>query len=457
MREGSLSRKDNMQNIAVSPNKFPPEQQGWYAIAVLLLAYISSMIDRVILGYLVTPIKQTFEVTDSHLSVLMGIAFTLFYTCLGIFAGHLADTSVRRTIIAGGIALWSLATVYCGMAKSYFQLFLGRVAVGIGEATLSPSAYSLIADYFPPERRTTAMSVYSMGISIGNGAAVMLAGAIAGFAAQAEMMTIPLVGAIYPWQYIFFVVGLPGLLVSLLCFTVKEPPRIGIDNTRSGNIRSVLRYIQEHKKAALCHTLGFSMFSVFNQGVGFWFPELFIRTYGWKRPEIGLWQGSTSVLFGTIGLWVGSRLAEWFLRRGYTDANMRVMLVAAAGLLPIAVVMPLLPTGTMAACCFVWTALFGFMPYGAAPAAIQQLMPNQMRGQAGALFLFTINVIGGGAGPFVVSSLTDFVFNNDAALRYSVAVTALLSLSAALILYAYGLRYFRESMRRVASATMMET
>ncbi len=430
---------------------FPPARQGWYAVAILLLAYTSSMIDRVILGYLVGPIKQTFGVTDSHLSLLMGIAFTLFYTLLGIPAGRLADNSVRRNVIAGGIALWSLATAFCGMAKTYIQLFIGRVAVGVGEATLSPSAYSLIADLFPPEKRTTAMSVYSMGISVGNGTAVMLAGSIAGFAATAGMMQLPLVGEIHAWQYIFFLVGLPGLLISLLLFTVKEPARIGAKSIERVSIREVLQYLKQHRKAALCHTLGFGLFSIFNQGVGFWFPEFFIRTYAWKRPDIGVWQGSTSIVFGTLGLWAGSRLAAWFLKRGYADANMRVMLTAAACLLPVAVIMPHLPTGSMAAWCFVWTAFFGFMPYGAAPAAIQQLMPNQMRGQAGALFLFTINVMGGGTGPFIVSSLTDFVFRNDAALRYSISLVALGSLSGAVLLYTIGLKHFRASVARIGA------
>ncbi|MBD1207513.1 MAG: MFS transporter [Ignavibacteria bacterium] len=435
-----------------TPN-FPPSRTGWYAVAILLLAYTSSMIDRVILGYLVGPIKQTFGVTDSHLSLLMGIAFTLFYTLLGIPAGRLADNATRRNVIAGGIALWSLATAYCGMAKSYIQLFIGRVAVGVGEATLSPSAYSLIADLFPPEKRTTAMSVYSMGISIGNGTAVILAGTIAGFAATAGMMTLPIVGEIHAWQYIFFLVGLPGLVISLLFFTVKEPARIGADNMRSVRVREVLGYLKQHKKAALCHTIGFGMFSIFNQGVGFWFPEFFLRTYGWKRPEIGLWQGSTSIIFGTLGLWAGSRLAAYFLKRGHADANMRVMLTAAACLLPVAVIMPHMPTGTMAAMCFVWTGFFGFMPYGAAPAAIQQLMPNKMRGQAGAMFLFAINVMGGGTGPFIVSSFTDFVFHNDAALRYSMSIVAALSLTGAVVLYRIGLKHFRASLAGVGTTT----
>jgi MFS family permease len=427
-------------------HQYPSPAAAWYAIAILLLAYTSSMIDRVILSYLVGPIKATFHVSDSQTSILMGIAFTLFYTFLGLPAGRLADNSTRRTVVAVGIALWSFATAWCGLAKSYLQLFVGRVAVGVGEATLSPSAYSLIADYFPEKQRTTAMSVYSMGISIGNGTAVILAGSIAGFAASVGTMSLPVVGEIQGWQYIFFLVGLPGLLIAALMLTVKEPVRQGVGTTAARvSITDVFAYVRQHKMTALCHTIGFGMFSIFNQGVGFWFPEFFIRTYGWKRADIGLWQGVTSVIFGTLGLWAGSRIAKYFFERGKTDANMRVMLIAAAGLLPFAVVMPFMPSGSIAAPFFIATAFFGFMPYGAAPAAIQQLMPNQMRGQAGALFLFTINVIGGGTGPTIVALLTDYVYGNPLLLRYSIATVAVLSLSAAIGLYLVGLKYFRKS------------
>ena len=431
-------------------HQYPSPAAAWYTIAVLLLAYTSSMIDRVILSYLVGPIKAAFQVNDSQTSILMGIAFTLFYTFLGLPAGRLADTSSRRRLAAVGIALWSLATSWCGLAKSYWQLFVGRVAVGVGEATLSPSAYSLIADYFPEKKRTTAMSVYSMGISIGNGTAVMLAGSIAGFAATRGVMSLPIVGEIQAWQYIFFLVGLPGLLIAALMLTVREPARQGITTERKKvAITEVFQYIRAHKMTAFCHTIGFGMFSIFNQGVGFWFPEFFIRTYGWKRPDIGVWQGSTSIVFGTLGLWAGSRLAKYFFEKGKNDANMRVMLIAAAGLMPFAIVMPFMPSGEIAAPFFIATAFFGFMPYGAAPAAIQQLFPNQMRGQAGALFLFTINVIGGGTGPTIVATLTDYVYGNPLLLRYSIATVAIVSLSLAVTLYALGLKHFRRSLERV--------
>jgi MFS family permease len=431
---------------------YPAPHVAWYAVAVLLLAYTSSMIDRVIISYLVGPIKKTFGVTDSHMSLLMGIAFTLFYTLLGLPIGRLADTSTRRTVIAIGVALWSLATAWCGMAKSFVQLFVGRVAVGVGEATLSPSAYSLIADFFPVEKRTTAMSVYSMGISIGNGTAVILAGSIAGFAASAGMIQLPIVGEIFPWQYIFFVVGLPGLLIALLLFTVKEPKRQGIPAAGQGTARvrtrDVIAFLRQHRATAIAHTLGFSMFSIFNQGIGFWFPEFFIRTYAWKRADIGLWQGATSVVFGTLGLYAGSRIAAYFLKRGQVDANLRVMLIAAACLLPISLVMFQMPTGSLAAPFFIGTAFFGFMPYGAATAAIQQLMPNQMRGTASAMFLFTINLFGGGTGPFLVSSFTNYVFRDDAMLRYSMSIVTVVSLGAAVVLYVFGMKYFRASMTR---------
>ncbi len=440
--------QQQIHNDSNSPTEtqYPRSSAAWYAVGILVLAYTSSMIDRVIISYLVGPIKATFRINDSQMSLLMGIAFTLFYSVLGVPAGRLADRLNRRSFAAVGITLWSLATAYCGLAASYVQLFIGRVAVGFGEATLSPAAYSLIADYFPPKKRTTAMSVYSMGISIGNGTAVMLAGSIAGFAAGAGMMNLPVLGDIHAWQLIFFMVGLPGLAVAALMLTVREPKRLGVDSHNSATTLSdFFQHVKRHKMAVFCHVVGFGMFSIFNQGVGFWFPEFFVRTFAWKKADIGVWQGSTSIIMGTLGLWVGSRLAKYFFERGKSDANMRVMLIAAAGLLPFAVIMPFMPSGNLAAPFFIATGFFGFMPYGAAPAAIQQLFPNQMRGQAGALYLLTINILGGSLGPNIVAALTDYVYGNPLLLKYSIATVALGSLSLAVCLYSFGLKHFRAS------------
>ncbi|MGH8561818.1 MAG: MFS transporter, partial [Nevskiales bacterium] len=205
------------------------EQQGkpqslgyaWYVVAVLMVAYVFSFIDRQILNLLVGPIRRDLGISDTQMSLLMGFSFALFYTICGIPLGRLADSKSRRTIIAVGIFFWSIMTAACGTARHYWQFFLYRMGVGVGEATLSPSAYSLIADYFPREVRATAISVYSMGIYIGSGLAFLLGGLVIKFAGQAEVV-LPVVGATRPWQLIFFMLGIAGILFTFAMYTVRE-------------------------------------------------------------------------------------------------------------------------------------------------------------------------------------------------------------------------------------------
>jgi len=429
---------------SLHPPSYPASGRAWYAVVVLLVAYISSMIDRVVLGFLVAPIKQTFGVNDVAVSVLGGVAFTLFYTLVGLPAGWLADRVHRRNMAVAGVLLWSAATVYCGFAQSYTALFVGRVLVGVGEAVLGPVAYSLIADYFAPERRATALSAYSMGITLGTGLAVMLAGAAIALTKTSAEVAVPLLGAVRSWQYVFILVGVPGLAVALMLLTVQEPQRKGQSQYKS--LRSAWGFMRLHWKTLVCHSVGFGFFSMVNQGVGFWLPEMFVRTFGWARGDIAQAQGLATALGGTLGLIAGARLTAWFRAQGKTDAALRTMLTAALGLLCTAVWVPLAPNGTVAAWLLAPMMFFGFSPYGAATSALQELMPNELRGQAGALFLLTINLVGGGAGPVVISVLTHSVFGADAALRYSIGIVTVASLCVASMLFSLGLAHFRQSL-----------
>jgi MFS family permease len=203
-------------------------------VGVLTLIYVVSFIDRQILDLLVGPIKRDMELSDTQVSLLMGFSFALFYTICGIPIGRLADSKSRRGIIAIGLILWSFMTALCGSVKQYWQFFLARMGVGVGEAALSPAAYSIITDYFPKNRLGTAMSVYGMGIYNGSGLAYILGGLVVGWTEGMEVLELPVVGRTFPWQLVFFVVGLPGIALAMLLMTVKEsvrrnscwPPRI---------------------------------------------------------------------------------------------------------------------------------------------------------------------------------------------------------------------------------------
>src|SRR5579863_5184324 len=176
---------------AVPPDDYPPANYAWYVVGVLTLAYVFSFIDRQILSLLVGPIQSDMGIGDKQMGLLMGLTFAIFYTLFGIPLGRLADTSNRRNIIAAGIAVWSLMTAGCGLTRKFWQLALMRIGVGVGEAALSPSAYSLIADYFPPQRRSLAMSVYTIGIYVGSGLAFILGGIVISFSKSQQDVVLP--------------------------------------------------------------------------------------------------------------------------------------------------------------------------------------------------------------------------------------------------------------------------
>ena len=204
---------------------------SWYVVILLATFYLLSFVDRLIVGLLVEPIKAHLGLTDTQISLVHGFSFVVFYTLFGLFMGRLADIWNRRNLIAAGVVTWSLLTVLCGAASRFWHLLIFRIGVGLGEATLTPAAYSIISDYFPRERRATALSVFSAGVYFG------LAAAFTGGAYLYRMIEIwldsrgglalPFVGAVHPWQLVFVAVGMPGLVMSTLLLTVAEPVRRG--------------------------------------------------------------------------------------------------------------------------------------------------------------------------------------------------------------------------------------
>jgi len=437
---------------------YPPRGYAWYVVGVLTFVYIFSFIDRQILNLLVRPIRRDLGITDFQMSLLMGFSFALFYTLFGIPLGRLADSRSRRTIIAVGFAVWSVMTAGCGLAKNFVHMLLLRVGVGVGEAALSPAAYSIITDYFPPKRRATAISVYSMGIYIGSGVAFIVGGLVAAIASTQQTWEVPVVGATRPWQVVFFIVGLPGVLLSLLVYTVREPVRRGIKTLMSADgkarvamapMSEVIAYLKQNRRTLLCHNVGFGLLSFSSYGSSAWIPTFFVRNHGWTEAQAGQVYGWIVAIASTIGIVMGGRLADWMVERGYKDATLRVGLFAALAWLPFGLVYPLVPNGYWAAALLVPAAFLASAPFGVSAAAIQQMMPNSMRGQASAIYLFTINLIGLGLGPSAVAAATDFVFEDDQAVRYSlVSVATFAHLGSTTLLWA-GLKPFLASLERL--------
>jgi len=412
-----------------------------------MLAYVCSFVDRQILALLVGPIKRDLGISDTGMSLLMGLSFATFYSLLGFPIGRLADRTSRRGIIVWGIAAWSVMTALCGLARNYGQLFLARVGVGVGEAALSPPAYSLIADYFPRDRLGTAIGVYSLGIYLGSGIALMLGGWVVGLVSGAEGILLPLVGMLRPWQLVFLAIGLPGLLLALLVRVVREPARgamAGLGPASPLPLRTVWSYVARHRRAFASHNLGFAMISMVNYGWAFWVPSFLIRTHGWSAQQAGYIYGLWTATFGVAGVVVGGYLGDLLVRRGRADAKLIVGMVGATLQIGSTWLYLFAPTPYLAAA-LIPSTFFASFGFGAAAAGIQEISPVSMRAQTSALYLFSVNIIGLGAGPTLVAALTDFVFQDEAAIGSSLLVVSMVGLIASIAIFQAGRGAYRSA------------
>ena len=425
-------------------NNYPTTPRAWFTVSILLLAYVLSFIDRQILNLLVGPIRADLGISDTQMSLLMGLSFAIFYTIAGIPLGRVADTRSRRGLIAWGIFFWSLMTAACGLAKTYWHFVLFRIGVGAGEAALSPAAYSLMADSFPPEKRATAISVYSMGIYLGAGVAFLVGGLVIGWAEARGDMVLPILGTIRPWQMIFLVLGGFGALFSLVLLAIREPSRKGVGAGVAVPLKDVGAYLLSIRKAVFCHNFGFACLSFASYGASAWIPTFFIRNHGLTPAEVGIYYGSLVMFAGSMGIVFGGRLSDYLSRKGYKDSNMRVGLLAAS-LTLLCNVVYLIDNMTVLWIIMFFNVFTVAMPFGVAPAAIQDVMPNSMRGQASAIYLFVITLIGLGIGPTAVALVTDYVFQDDMAIRYSIFWVASVITIGAVVLLWMGIKPYREA------------
>lgn len=439
-----------------TPESEPPASNAyaWYCVFLLLGIYLNSFLDRQMLALVVGPIKTTMHLSDSQVGFLMGPAFALFYTVAGLPLGWLADRMSRRVLIAIGQVAWSLSSASFGLGNTYSQLVTARIGVGVGESSLGPSAYSLIADLFPAQRLGRALSVYAMGIYIGGGLANLVGGLLTRWFSAEQTYDLPLFGPRMGWQVIFLLTALPVLPLTLLLPTLREPKRRGVGVVRdtSGQARPMqvsmsmfLRYAWLNRKTMLCHCCGFAFLSFSGYGAAAWLPEFFIRMHGWTRSQVGVYTGLSAITVGPIGLWLGGYLSDRLAARGHRDAKLRVGLLSAVAWFPFGIAAPLMPSGELAFMMLVPATLLTAMPWGIAPAAMQEIMPNQMRGQASGVYLFVINMLGLAGGPIVLALLTDHVFHDEHAINLSLLwTTGVAHVLSAALLFA-GLGSYRQS------------
>ncbi len=419
-----------------------------------MLAQVVSFIDRQVITLLVQPIRADLQISDTGMSLLMGLAFAIFYVAMGVPIARLSDRYSRRTIIATGVFLWSLATAACGLARNFWQLFLARIGVGVGEATLTPAAYSMIADYFPREVLGRAIGVYAIGVYLGAGLALLLGGAAVRLITESGPVDLPIVGTLVPWQLTFMVVSVPGLLiVALMMFTVREPVRLNLAETQDKGIpiRDVARFMWTNR-----HTFGSIFFGYATGGMAFygflfWVPEFIRRTYGWDIADAGMVFGTQLVILGTAGTYAGGWFCDWLTARGYKDAALRSLAAFFAIAMPCMAMAPLMPTAALAIPMLGLAVFTLSLQQALSPVAIQLFTPNQMRAQVVAVF-FVVSVFSAIAfGALSVAVVTDYLFRDENDLRYSLAIVSAITMSLATISLALGIKPYRRSLERAAS------
>jgi MFS family permease len=432
------------------------EQQSpthaWYALSVLLLAYILSFVDRNVMAVLIGPIRADFQISDFQYSLLHGFAFSMFYIVLGLPIARLADRGRRTLIITIGVFFWSLMTMLCGLARNFLWLFIARMGVGVGEAALSPPAYSLLSDYFSADKLPRALAIYTLGITIGGGLAYMIGGTVYDYFEAKGVVSLPVLGELRSWQLTFIAVGLPGfLVVGLLCF-LREPARRGqVSGTESPSVADILARLRQHRRVYGSLILGVSLLSVLGYGTMAWYVEFLVRSFGLARGEAGSSFGLIFIVAGSLGTLAGGWSAGPLARRGYPDANMRIVMIVAWLWLVPAVAGPLMPSAGLALLAAIPIVFFLNSYFAVCIAALQLISPNRMRAQVSALLLFMTNLFGLALGPSAVAAFTDFVFADELALRYSLSLLAALACPLAGLVLAWGLPAYRKLL------TTMET
>lgn len=433
---------------AITPAERPSLRYAWYVVLVLMLCYTLSFVDRQILSLLVGPIKRDLMISDTRIGVLQGLAFAVFYTLAGLPIGRIVDTYGRRNPIAAGIFLWSLMTASCSAAKSFWTLFLARIGVGVGEATLSPAAFSLISDYFPKEQLGLAISVYTMGIFVGSGIALAVGGTVVDAVVRMPALHLPILGVVATWRLSFLLVGIPGLLVVLLVYTIREPLRRNLLRTADGRaaelgLWDVLAQVRTRWQAFTGLSVAMIFQSLASYSFLSWAPAFFQRIHGWTPGQSGRALGVILLIFGCSGMYVGGSLCDRWQQRGIREAPLKVTMLSAVGACVFLGIAMLVPNPYLALSLMAPGLFFQAMPIGSAYAAVQLIFPNQVRGQVSAFFMFILNLGGISLGPLLPGVFNDYLFKNEKMLGPSVSLSIALASVGMMIILPLTYRHYR--------------
>ncbi len=392
---------------------------AWYALSLLTLVYVFNYLDRTLIYILLPAIKKEMAFSDLQLALLGSTSFVIFFTVLGIPFGRLADKAVRKNMIAGGLAVWSLFSGLTGFAGGFWSLFFCRVMVGVGEATLGPAALSLLSDYFPPRVRATVQAIYSSGIAFGAGAAFFLGGWL---------------GQHWGWRRAFYVLGFPGLLIAVAVFLLKEQPR--------GRTEVVtVKYTSKDWKVLFqsvplrYHYLGYALFGLAANNLSFWGPTFVIRVYKLDLATIGFYGGILTLIAGIPGTILGGYLADRFRRFGRGG---RMLFGSIAALTATPFWLLFIFSNNLGLLLLANLVLLGLSLVWLGPAAadVHDIAGPELRGLGIGIYFFAV-IAAFGIGSLIIGQLNDWlgVATNPLGMRYSMLICPCACLLASLALW----------------------
>lgn len=422
---------------------YPKPWRRWTAVAILLLLYALSLLDRQVLSLLVPEIRADLAISDFQIGLLHGLAFSIFYATFGLALGWAADRYNRRGLIFSGVMFWSLAAAACGLARNFWQLAAGRFGVGAGEAALNPAAYSLITDMFPKRRLTLAMSVFGTGAAVGVGISLLAVGILMHYIPE-EGAVLPFFGEQARWRIIFLATGAPGLLLALLVWFIPEPGRRGRATTEHVGFRELGVFLKPRVRLFIGHFFGFGLLASVGHAGAAWFPTYLYRQFDLPMSQIVVILATTVAILSPAGTIAAGSLIDRLFAKGRRDIHLRLFILTAG--LQLGAIWLAISATTLPVFIFFYSIFIALSCYsGGAAAALQVVTPSEFRGQIAAGYLFIFNLVGNGIGPVLVGALTTFVFASDASIGLAIAVTATLLLPLAMLSLWSGLRPMRSA------------
>jgi MFS family permease len=410
------SSPDNYDNL-------PSPGRGWTLAGLLALASIMSQFDRTVINLTVEPLKAQFDLNDTQFGMLQSVAFGIFYTLACFPVGRLVDRFARRTVLGICLLFFSLFSMASGLTRSYVQLFLTRVGVGIGEASVTPAGFSMLSDSFSPDRLGKPMGFFMMSAPVGQGLAYIWGGVLLQWLTDSPVLASNgLLSGFEPWQAAFIIIGAPGLLLVPCFLMYREPERRGTGAEAPMTLRAVVAVLNERRRALIPMFIGFSMVTLVSYTLFVWVPAFMQRTYDWNTAQVGLGFGLTVLTFGTAGAFFGGWMTDRLSARGVLEAPLKVAAFGFVGCGIFGVLATQMPNGMMAMTFLVPTVFLSNTPYACAGTSIQMIIPNRARGQVTAIYITILTLIGLVVGPTVVGLMTDYVFQDPNQIRYSLAI-----------------------------------